>query len=462
MKKIKTAVVAVLILALIPLQVNGSNFWMGNGVYYQDKYLEWWNVTSDEIIKEIAPGRVYSINDLATYSAYYTDFEEDVGNDVSKAFKWMNKSRLGYVKMVKVNPGQEVSFLFSEERYVYCAEFTGDYKLIKTGEWISTGDVFKLQNTTEWIMMVFRMPNGNLENNSGFFDYIYVEDIANLEHKYLILEPFNYTFKLNGGTWEGSKQDLILNRLGVETMVLPVPYKDGYEFMGWISSGGSVYTGSLQPEYKSDLFRDNTFNATWRVIKVEGLELSETEIVLEENSEETFQLIAQVQPYNALDKSIEWSSADTTIATVDDNGIVHPKKSGVTTITATTGNGIKATCKVYVMGFEVTVPSYCEINQVYEIKVEIYNNGKETTPRRKRIVLWADDEIELIRKGDLSTTCQVLSETALEYGGSYNKVNSCILDTQVSTQLYFKLRPKNSVKKSGDYEGDITFTVSVE
>ena len=147
---------------------------------------------------------------------------------------------------------------------------------------------------------------------------------------------------------------------------------------------------------------------------------------------------------------------------VDENGVVYPKKTGVATITATSENGITARCKVYVMGFEVTVPSYCELNKIYEIKVEIYNNGKESTPGRKKIILWTDNEVQLIRKGDLSTTCQVLSETALEYGGTYNKINESVIETQVSTQVYFKLIPKSNVKKSGDYEGDITFAVSVE
>lgn len=462
MKKIKTALIAVLILVLIPVQASGSNYWTGNGVYYQDKYLKWWGVTSEEIYKEISPGRVFSIDNIDSYSAYFTDFEEDIGNDISKAFKWMNKSRMGYVKLIKVTPGQEVSFLFSEERYVYCAEFTGDYKLIKTGVWMSTGDVFKLQNTTEWIILVFRLPNGDLSNNSGYFNYIEVEDMTKLTHKYLILEPFNYTFKLNGGKYENSSETFIVKRLGVEEMTMPVPTKDGYEFMGWISSDNTLYNGTLQPVYNSDLFRDNTFSATWKEIKVESITLNETEIVLEENSEKTFQLYAEFQPYNALNKSISWSSSDEKIAMVDENGVVYPKKTGVATITATSENGITARCKVYVMGFEVTVPSYCELNKIYEIKVEIYNNGKESTPGRKKIILWTDNEVQLIRKGDLSTTCQVLSETALEYGGTYNKINESVIETQVSSQVYFKLIPKSNVKKSGDYEGDITFAVSVE
>ena len=462
MKKIKTAIIAVLILALIPIQVSGSEYWTGCGYYCANKLSFSWNITADEIYKEIQPGRVFSIDDFENYSAHFTNVEEDVGNDISKAFRWINKSRLGYVKLIKVTPGQEVSFYFSEERYVYCAEFTGDYKLIKTGEWMSTGDVFKLQDETEWIVLVFRLPNGDLSANAGLEQFMEVEDISTLTHKYLILEPFVYSFMLNGGTYENSSQDFVLERLGVEIMAMPIPVRDGYEFMGWTSLGGTVYNGTLQTVYNEDLFKDNAFRANWREINVEGITLNENEIVLEANSDETFQLYAEIHPYNALDKSIKWSSSDETIARVDDMGVVYPGKTGVATITATTGNGIIATCKVYVMGFEITVPSYCEINQIYEIKVEVYNNGKANTTGRKRIILWTDDEVELIRNGDESTKCQVLSETSLEYGGTYNKVEKSVIDTQISTQVYFKLKSKNLVKKAGDYEGEITFTVSVE
>ena len=462
MKKIKTAIIAVLLLALIPLQVNGSTYWTGNGEYYPDKSEEWWGLTDDVIYKETDVDRVYSIDDIENYSAYFSLYGEDIGNYISTAFRWINQSRLGYVKLIKVTPGQEVSFLFSEERYVYCAEFTSDYKLIKPGDWMSTGDVLQLQENTEWIIMVFRMPNGDLDYGGGYTQKITVEDMAKLTHKYLILEPFNYNFKLNGGKYENNGRDFIIKRLGVETMTLPVPVRDGYEFMGWISSAGNAYSGIFQPVYNEDLFRDNTFNAFWREVTPEGINLNETEIVLEENGDETFKLIAEVIPYNALNKTITWSSSNDSIARVDQNGVVYPGKTGITTITATAANGITSTCKVYVMGFEIELPSYCEVNKIYEIKVEVFNNGKQNTKGRKRVVLISDSEVELIRSGDSSTKCEVLSETSLEYGGSYEGVTNTIIDTDTTTSVYLRLSPKSVIKKSGDYEGNISFTVSVE
>ena len=70
-----------------------------------------------------------------------------------------------------------------------------------------------------------------------------------------------------------------------------------------------------------------------------GIEISESELTLELGA--TAQLNATVLPANAANKNVRWTSSDSTIATVDDNGVVTALKEGVVTITATavSGNG---------------------------------------------------------------------------------------------------------------------------
>ncbi|MDE6479810.1 MAG: Ig-like domain-containing protein, partial [Muribaculaceae bacterium] len=71
-----------------------------------------------------------------------------------------------------------------------------------------------------------------------------------------------------------------------------------------------------------------------------------TELSLIED--ETATLTATVVPENATDKSMTWTSSDTTIVTVDANGNVTAVKAGTATITATSSNEKVATCSVTV------------------------------------------------------------------------------------------------------------------
>ena len=64
---------------------------------------------------------------------------------------------------------------------------------------------------------------------------------------------------------------------------------------------------------------------------------------------ETVQLIATVTPGNTLDKKVIWSSSDSSVATVDANGLVTAVSNGTVIITATTEEGGKtATTKITV------------------------------------------------------------------------------------------------------------------
>ena len=463
MNRIKVVIISIMILITIPLHIKASSVWMGNGVHNSDLYGIRWQLDSDSIAKAEDISRVYEIKDISSYSAYISNLDSFVGLNIRDSFYWFNQSRLGYIKLIKTNPGQEISFLFSKERYVYCAEFDKNFTMVHYGDWMTTGDELKLSDTTEWILAVFRNPYGSLESGSGTDVNIYVSDIESLEFKYIIFEPFVYTFNLNGGSYNNSTNLIKKERLGVSKMTLPVPTKKGYTFSGWKAADGKIYKSVLPVEYNKTLFADTTLEAVWTEIKPEKVVLDKEAVILEQNGEDTTKIKATVYPDTALNKNVKWYSSDTKVATVDSNGNVTAVKTGKAVITAETVNGLKSSCIVYVMGFEISVPSYCSLEESYEIKVNIKNNGTEGMTGRKRVLLETSEKIQLVRIGDEKTTYEVVAESSPVYNGNFKDINrgEYLVDTMDTVSVYYRLMPQQEIKKAGDYEGNVTFTVSV-
>lgn len=62
----------------------------------------------------------------------------------------------------------------------------------------------------------------------------------------------------------------------------------------------------------------------------------------------TRQITATIEPADADDKTVTWSSSNESVATVDGNGLITFVGEGTATITAKTSNGIEATVTVTV------------------------------------------------------------------------------------------------------------------
>ena len=86
-----------------------------------------------------------------------------------------------------------------------------------------------------------------------------------------------------------------------------------------------------------------------KFIAVSSVTLNQTELALIKGQSET--LTATVKPDDATDKKVTWSSSNTAVATVDQNGKVTAVGGGTATITAKAGDK-QATCSV-----NVTVPA---------------------------------------------------------------------------------------------------------
>ena len=95
---------------------------------------------------------------------------------------------------------------------------------------------------------------------------------------------------------------------------------------------------------------DTSFNMT---IRTTGITLDKTSLQLY-NSGETATLVATIVPANATDKSVTWTSSDTSVATVGEDGTVTAVADGTTTVTATTNDGtnLSASCEVRVSPYD--------------------------------------------------------------------------------------------------------------
>ena len=84
----------------------------------------------------------------------------------------------------------------------------------------------------------------------------------------------------------------------------------------------------------------------WFSTDISSIFLDETEIELEEG--DVVVLKATVEPSDATDQSLKWTSSDNTVATVSAEGEVTGVKTGEAVITVTASNGISASCKIKV------------------------------------------------------------------------------------------------------------------
>ena len=80
---------------------------------------------------------------------------------------------------------------------------------------------------------------------------------------------------------------------------------------------------------------------------VTGISLSGSGIVV--NSGSSQRLTALVEPADASDRKVKWSTSDASVARVSSNGTVSGRRAGSAVITATAANGLTASCAVTVL-----------------------------------------------------------------------------------------------------------------
>lgn len=159
------------------------------------------------------------------------------------------------------------------------------------------------------------------------------------------------------------------------------------------------------------------------VIEPKDISLSQNTVRIE--VEEMTYLFATVKPSNATDPTVTFSSSNTLIADVTQDGIVIGKRKGNTTVTARTSNGLKATCSVMVS--DKAVPATGIILNKTEVELYVHGNQKLTAT-----VLPAN-------AADKKVTWSVADKTIAEvdsYGYVYaNREGSTVVTAKTSNGL---------------------------
>ena len=291
-------------------------------------------------------------------------------------------------------------YITVEGEYVYLIEeidkdikieYQGKIKNLLPGIQIEVVDI---QSTSISIRVnARRMENGEyayyIKNITKGEEYIFKETLETNEYIFSNLDPENqYQIKVEATNANGttSKESAIITTveqkvtqiiLNAETLTLEngetdtltatvLPENASNKNVIWSTTNEdivSVNNGTIQAvspgtaKITAEAADGSGLKATCTVTvnqKVTGITLNKTNTTILNG--QTDALTATIQPGNASNKNINWSSSNTSVATVN-NGTIRAVGRGTTTITAEAadGSGIKATCTVTVQELLSTI-----------------------------------------------------------------------------------------------------------
>jgi len=178
---------------------------------------------------------------------------------------------------------------------------------------------------------------------------------------------YNVLFNSNGGS---AVETLTVDENGY--IKKPVdPTRENYMFAGW------YYNDELY-DFSMPVTGDITLEAKWlELVDASGIELDQTKLTLGVGKKA--KLIVTIKPENARDKSVVWSSSNTNVVTVDEDGNVKAIKAGTATITVTTKDGkYKAEAEVTVSADVVNVKGISLDKTTLNLKVNETSTLKAT------------------------------------------------------------------------------------
>lgn len=160
--------------------------------------------------------------------------------------------------------------------------------------------------------------------------------------------------------------------------------QSGQGYYGWNGSDWKDCSTEHKANIRIKAFTDNyseTDSGEDATVPITGISLNQTNVNMKTG--ETIQLLSSVLPTNTTqDKTVAWSSSNPTVATVTSSGNVRACTVGTTTITATTINGLKATCTITISDPE---PNY---TKTQAFVARLYNKCLGRQPEEKGLDEW--------------------------------------------------------------------------
>lgn len=227
------------------------------------------------------------------------------------------------------------------------------------------------------------------------------------------------------------------------------PKKEGYKFLGW-------YFGNIKYDFTVPVDKDITLTAKWEKenndgtgsgnenppsggnIDVSSIYLDYLTIYLTAGESKTVK--ATIKPSNAQNKTIKWSSSDTSIAKVNE-GKITGVKNGTATITAKAG-GKTASVKVIVRDNSSTTCKYGDAtyNKSYILSVNLIKDGCAANPNMAYTidsVVGQDYQKAITELGDMGF--KINSDKTHEYKSSYvnvkNKAGTGLVGKQITITI---------------------------
>ena len=167
--------------------------------------------------------------------------------------------------------------------------------------------------------------------------------------------------------------------------------------------------------------------------KVESVTISPEEIELNADNHETYQLKAVVVPKSA-EKKLTWTSSNTFVATVNDNGIVQSKDIGECTITAQAGDK-SANCLVTVYDATTTLQSITFTDASKTISVgqseKLSYSIKPSFLNPK--LIWASSDNNIVKVSENGTITAMAEGTATITASHKDITGTCKITVKSTT-----------------------------